>query len=207
VTTVAQLEADIALRLHDVSNNELTGGTGQLLTLINQASRWLKNSGILVPLEEDESLTEAANTYSFAVPANFAYISQIIRQNKATNTYDPTNEIDQNVWRIGVDGGVPTLFFDEVRYLPAAGAKLKIIGQKRPTIYTTTSDTIDEGLENLLLERTLYYAFQFLAAGRSEYAQWRQQEALLARQESELALARAPQQFRMRPNSRWVPGR
>ena len=98
-------------------------------------------------------------------------------------------------------------FFDEARYVPDPGNTIKIIGQKRPTLYTGDGETIDTGLENVLLERTLYYAFQFVAAGGSEYAQWRQSEAALSRQESEMALSRAPQQFRMKPQSKIIPGR
>lgn len=205
MTTVTQLQADIALRLHDASNEELS--TANLLLFINQAVRWLKNSGVLITLEENESLTEAANTYTFTVPATFAYIQRLIRENTATGTYDGYNAFPMEFWRLGLDGGNPTIFFDEARYVPSAGANIKIIGQRRPTIYTAGSDTVDEGLENILLERSLYYAFMFLAAGRSEYAGWRQQEAILARAESEQALARAPQQFRMKPQSRYVPGR
>src|SRR3990167_2821652 len=205
MTTVTELEADIALRLHDVANAELTAA--QLLTLINQAVRWAKNSGVLIRIEEDESITEANNTYSFTVPASFAYINQLIQQNTATLTYDPENTIDANAWRLGLDGSNPTIFLDRIRYIPYAGGHIKVIGQKRPTIYTAGANTVDEGLENLLTERALFYGFSFVAAGRSEYAQWRQQETLLARAESELALSRAPQQFRMRPGSRYVPGR
>jgi len=205
MATVTTLTADVALRLHDTANAELT--TPQILLLLNQAVQWARNGGLLVPLEEDESLVEVANTYSFEVPASFAYINRIVRKNRSTGTYDGYNSFGPEAWRLGIDGSDPTLFFDEARYDPDAGNTLKVIGQKRPTVYTQGTDTIDTGLENILTERTLFYAFQFLAAGRSEYAVWRQQEAMIARAESELALARAPQQFRMKPNSRYVPGR
>jgi len=158
-------------------------------------------------LEEDESLVEVAGTYKFAVPAGFAYISRIIRKNRSSGTYDGYNTFSPEMYRLGTDAAVPTLFFDEARYSPDPGNTLKLVGQKRPTLYTAGTDTVDTGLENLLTERTLYYAFMFLAAGRSEYAVWRQQEAMLARAESELALGRSPQQFRMKPNSKYVPGR
>lgn len=205
MATVTTLTADIALRLHDVANAELS--SAQILTLINQSVQWLRNGGLLVPLEEDESLTEAANTFSFTVPASFAYISRIIRKNRGSNTYDGYNTFSPEMWRIGTDGSNPTIFLDEARYVPDPGNTLKLVGQKRPSLYTAGADTIDANLENLLIERTLFYALQFLAAGRSEYAQWRQQLALLARAESELALSRSPQAFRMKPMSKYVPGR
>ena len=205
MATVTTITADVALRLHDIANAELT--TAQILLLLNQAVGWARNGGLLVPLEEDESLVEVANTYSFTVPTSFAYISRIIRKNRATGTYDGYNTFTPDAFRLGINGSNPTIFFDEARYDPDAGNTLKVVGQKRPSLYTTGADTIDVGLENLLTERTLFYAFQFLAAGRSEYAVWRQQEAMIARAESELALSRAPQQFRMKSNSRYVPGR
>ena len=203
MTTVAQMQTQLALRLHDVANAEISAV--QLITFINIAVADVTNAGWLIYLEEDESLTEAAHTYTFTVPSNIAYISRILRQNRSTNTYD--YEIDRNAWRLGLDGGVATLFFDETRYVPDAGAKLKLVGQKRPATYTTGTDPIDLGLDAVLREGTLFYAFQFVAAGRSEYAAWRQSETTLAYQRFQQLLSMAPQQFRMKPNSKYVPGR
>jgi hypothetical protein len=200
---ISELKIDISLRIHDVGAVEIS--TAQLLLFINMAVRDLRNAVVLLPLEEDESLTEAATVYTFTVPANFAYVSRLLRQNTATLTYD--YEIDRSSWRLALDGGVPALVFDETRYIPDAGAHIKIIGQKRPSIYAADGDTVETFLESLLRERACYYALQFLAAGRSEYAQWRQQEAMLARQEYERLLSMAPQELRMQPNSRYVPTR
>lgn len=203
MTTVTTLEGNIALRIHDTANAELTAA--QLLLFINMAVQDITNAGWLIYLEEDESLTEAATTFSFAVPATFAYINKILRQNTVTSTYDEA--LDDNGWRLGLDAGVATLFFNELRYDPFPGGHLKIVGQRRPTVYTAGSDTIDAGLEAVLREGAAFYAFQFVAAGRSEYAGWRQAETSIAYDRFNRLLSYAPQQFRMKPNSRYVPGR
>jgi hypothetical protein len=203
MTLVSALQTNMALRLHDTANAEISAA--QLITFLNMGVDDIKAAGWLIYLEESESLTEAANTYSFAVPAGFAYINKILRQNTSTNTYD--YDLDVESWRLALDGGVPTLFFDQRRYQPSPGARLKIVGQSRPASYTAGSDTVDTGLEAVLREAALYYAFQFDAAGRSEYAGWRQTETQLAYTRFQQMLSYGPQQFRMKPNSRYVPTR
>ncbi len=200
---VSDVSAEIALRIHDVGNAEIS--PAQLMSFINMAAKDARNAGWLIDLEEDESLTEAATTFSFSVPANFAYISQILRQNTALNTYDWP--IDRNSWRLGLDGGVAVLFFDDWRYDPLSGAHIKIIGQKRPSLYTAVGDTVDSFLDAFLREKATYYAGIFASYGESEYARTRQQAALLANQEATRMLAQSPQVFRMKQDSRHVPGR
>lgn len=203
MTLVSALQANMGLRLHDVAAAEVSAS--QQITFLNMAVDDIKSAGWLIYLEEDESLVEVANTYSFAVPADFAYINKILRQNTSTSTYD--YDLDVESWRLGLDGSAPTLFFDERRYQPSPGAKLKIVGQKRPTTYVLATETVDTGMESVLREGALYYAFQFVAAGRSEYASWRQVETQLAYARFQQLLSYAPQQFRQKPNSRYVPSR
>lgn len=200
---VSDVSAEIALRIHDVSNAEISAP--QLITFINMAVKDARNAGWLIDLEEDESLTEAATTFSFAVPANFAYISRILRENTALGTYD--TDIDRASWRLGLNGGVATLFFTEFRYDPLGGAHLKLIGQKRPTLYTAVGDTVDAFLDDYIREKATYYAGIFASFGESEYARSRQSAALLARDEAARMLATSPQVFRMKQDSRHVPGR
>jgi hypothetical protein len=203
---VSELKTDISLRTHDVGAAEVT--TSQLLTFINMASRDVRNAGWLLPLADDESITEAANDYEHNVPAGFAYISMLLREDTSSGTFDEQNGLDLHEWRLGINTSLtPVIYLNQYRYGVHAGARIKIVGQQRPAIYTADGDTVDNGLESFLRERAAYYSFQFLAAGRSEYAQWRQQQAMLARAESERFLAYGPQQFRMKPNSRYVPGR
>jgi hypothetical protein len=203
MTLVSALQTNMGLRLHDTANSEISAA--QLITFLNMAVDDIKAAGYLIYLEESESLVEVAGTYSFAVPAGFAYINKILREDTSIHTYD--NDLDVESWRLALDGGVPTLFFNAQRYNPSPGAHLKIVGQSRPVSYAAGGDTIDTGLEAVIREGALYYAFQFVAAGRSEYAMWRQQEAQLAYTRFQQLLSYAPQQFRMKPNSRYVPTR
>lgn len=200
---VSELYGDIALRIHDVGNAEVS--TAQMISFINMAVRDARNAGWLLDLEEDESLTQSATTYSFTVPANFAYIHRVLSETVGLGTYD--YEITRNQWRLGLDGGNPTIFLYEPWYVSDPGAKIKLIGQKRPTLYTTGAETVDAFLEPYLLEKATYRAGIFCAYGESEYAATRRDAALLALRESETILSRSPQVFRMKPNSVHVPGR
>lgn len=200
---VSELWADIALRIHDVGNAEVS--TSQLTSFINMAARDARNLGWLLDLEEDESLLETATTFSFAVPANFAYIQTLLRENISTGTFD--YEIARGEWRLGLDGSVPTLFLFEPWYIPAVGSNIKIIGQKRPSLYSAGGDTVDAFLEPYLREKATYYSGMFVAFGESEYAATRRDAALLAAREANKMSSESPQVFRMRPNSRHVPTR
>lgn len=198
---VSDLYGDVALRIHDVGNVEVS--TTQMISFINMAVRDARNAGWLLDLEEDESLTEAANTFSFAVPANFAYIHRLLRENTSTSTFD--EEIPRNTYRLGLNGGNPTIFFFEPWYSPTAGANIKILGQKRPSLYAAGSETVDSFMEPFLLERTAYRAGIFAGFGESEYAATRRDAALLALRHSNEMLSHSPQVFRMKPNSLHVP--
>ena len=201
--TVANLKTDIALRIHDVDNNEVS--SAQLLNFINMAVRDMQNAGWILPISDDTSLTEDANTYTFTVPDDFVYINRILRENVATETYD--YEFPSDMWRLDFISDVPTLTFDERQYQADAGALLMIKGQKRPTIYTDDSDNIDNMTWSFLRERATYYAASFVAGGLSQYSQYRQKLADTAFAISEQQLSRSPQEFRMFPNSKKVPGR
>lgn len=200
--TVLNLKSDIGLRIHDPSLVEVT--SAQMLNFINMAVRDCENAGWVLPTNDDTSLVEAANTFEFAVPAGFVYINSIRRQNVATNTFD--YEFAQNYWRLDLLASVATLIFDERQYLPDAGAQLMLIGQKRPTIYVGDSDNIDNMMGSFLRERGVYYAAAYVAGGLSEYASYRRDLANTAFAISEQMLARSPQEFRMKPNSKKVPG-
>lgn len=203
MSLVSDIQVDVALRIHDVANAEVSAA--QLITFVNMGVKDARNAGWLIYQEEDESLIEASTTYEFTVPAGFAYIWQLKRENTATGTFDYT--LTKNEWRIAYDNATAKIVFYEPWYVPHAGANLKILGQARPTLYTAAGNTIDTGMDAFLRERATYYAASFVAGGRSEYAQHRYNVALLARVDSEKMLAQSPQMFRMKPDSRYVPGR
>lgn len=200
---VSDLKNDIALRIHDA--NMLEVSTTQLLNFINMAVRDMRNAGWVLPQAEDISLTEAVNTWTFAVPAGFMYIHTILRQNVATGTYD--FEFPRNYWRIDLIGATPTLVFDEREYLPDPGAKIMLQGQARPALYTADANLVDNMTDSFLRERATFYAAGFVAGGLSQYSQYRQKVADTAFAISEQHLARSPQEFRQWPDSVKVPGR
>jgi hypothetical protein len=200
---VSDLKTDIALRIHDAGMVEVS--TTQLLNFINMAVRDMRNAGWVLPQAEDISLTEAVNTWTFAVPAGFVYVHAILRQNVATNTYDA--EIPRNYWRIDLLGVTPTFAFDERCYLPDSGSHLMVQGQGRPALYTADGTTVDTMTDSFVRERATYYAASFVAGGLSQYSQYRQKLADTAFAISEQQLARSPQEFRQYPDSIKVPGR
>ncbi len=200
--TVANLKADLALRIHDVANAEVT--STQLLNFINMAVYDADNAGWLKPVNDDTSLVEAINVFDFNIPTGLIYVNSVRRENVATLTYD--FEFPDNYWDLRLIGGVAQLHFDERVYLPDAGAHLMLMGQGRPTIYVSDTDTIDNMFQSFLRERATGYAAAFVAGGISQYSQYRQQLSDRAFAISEMLLARSPQEFRMQPNSKKVPG-
>lgn len=65
----------------------------QYLTIINLAVDDLKAAGIVLPLEEDESITMSANTWFYEIPAGFAYLWQV-RQAAVSDTGTNTGAAD-----------------------------------------------------------------------------------------------------------------
>ena len=203
---VSDLYAELALHVHDVAYAEITAA--QWVTFIASASRDARNKGWYVRLDDDESLTIADNDFDYDVPGSFARIGAIYQGESIDGATVYLRRVPDAHWVIRYDGAspVPVLHFHTLSSLES-GAALKITGQRRPTIYTTGGQTIDAGMESFLRERAKYYALQFLAAGRSEYATWRQQMALLALQESEKFFKAHPAEFRAEPGSILVKGR
>jgi hypothetical protein len=149
-------------------------------------------------------------TYEYAMPASFAFLESVWLEDTSEGTSIYTQEVPRGHWTIGyntlVSTPTPTLKFYTLTSV-SNGKKLKLVGQKRPTIYALTTETVDPGMDSFLRERALFFGFRYLAAGRSEYATWRQQMALLAFQTSEALLRRHPQEFRARPSSVVIPTR
>ena len=198
----------MALMAHDVALSELT--QAQWLTLVQGAARDSRNSGWVLKMEDNESLTVVSGTYEYTMPATFAYLERVYLEDTSEGTSVYNLEVPRGHWDIGYNdlgaGAVPTLKFATLTAVNV-GKKLKLVGQKRPTIYALVTETVDPGMDSFLRERALFFGFRFLAAGRSEYATWRQQMALLSYQTSETMLKRHPQEFRPRPSSIVIPTR
>jgi hypothetical protein len=184
----------------------------QLQTFLNMAARDAQRSGQLIVLEDDESLTWTSNTYEYNVPASFAYVSELRVENTATGTSTWDEEVPYHFWSIRLDDSVPKFFISRGFPIPA-GKLMKVVGQKRPTIYssgaTGLAETVDLGLESFLRDRAMSFALDFQATGNPTLEIDRTRLALGDRAfgRSEAMLARHPAENRVNPNAEYVPSR
>lgn len=194
--------------------DEIGLSIASVMTYVNSAARDARNSGWLIHMEDDESIVFVANTWDYAIPATFAYIKELRVENDTSSSSTWDEVIPEGYWEPRIEGGVPRLFFVRPFMIPV-GLNLKVIGQKRPTLYSTLSETIDPGMESFLRERAIVYALSFIRSSAkgiwTEQDQGIDQERFALwdrrRRDSELMLARHPAEFRVRPSSRLVPGR
>lgn len=201
---VATLRDDCAIMVHDPSYAEITKAIW--LVFLRSASLDARNMGWLVPHEDDESILIAASTYEYTVPQEFAYIDSLLIEETVNGSAQYIERVPENYWEIRLNGGVPVLNFATISHL-SVGKHIKVVGQKRPTVYTSADEPIDPGMESFLRERALYFAFRYVGAGSSELAGWRRTMSSQSFQTSEAILRRHPQEFRMNPNAVVVPGR
>ncbi len=198
---VSEMVTEIQLHIHDVSGGELTAA--QILTFIQSAARDYRATGWLLAMEDDESLTVTASTPEYNVPASFAFIQDFWLERTVDNVSHYDIHIPRDHWTLRINGSVPVVFFYTQSHLET-GKKLKIVGQKRPTIYVLSSETVDVGLEFGLRERALAYALLSVGFGESELARLRLNAAGI---HLTLSPRYPPGGFRMLPSSKRVPGR
>ena len=201
---VATLRDDCALMVHDPAYSEIT--KPQWLIFMRSAAADARNAGWLIRSEDDESITVTATAYDYTVPQPFAYIQTLILSETVNGVVNYIEEIPRSHWDIRLNGGVPTISFDTISSL-VSGRTIKVIGQKRPTTYTSADEPVDAGMDSFLRERAMYFAFRYMGAGSSELAAFRRQMAQQCWQTSEMFLHRHPQEFRAAPSSVEVPGR
>lgn len=202
MTTLQSLIEDGGMHVHDPQFTELT--RAEWLVFARSASQAAQSSGWLLYLQDDESISLVSNTYEYAVPANFAYIYNLEVESSTTGVY--IDSVPRSHWEIRIDSGVPNFKFETITLL-TNGRHLRITGQKRPTIYSGLSDTVDNQMEGYVMERMLFYAFRYLANGQSDLARWRQQMSQQSWQISEAMLRAHPQEFRVMPSGILVKGR
>jgi hypothetical protein len=148
----------------------------------------------MLPIE-DATITVAAGAVT--VPADFVFIKDV----RITST---AIEVAPHYWRLEEVSSSPSFVFEpSVRPTGAA----TVYGWKRPTIYTAVGDTVDVSLESFLRDRAAAYALGFMAAGGSELDRTRLQLRELKMRDSEALLERKPQQYKVLPLARHVPGR
>ena len=178
----------------------------------------LKSSGWLLPIEEDESLTMAADTYQYDVPADFAYIQDLFEEDSSTaDLY--TESLPQHMWKPGYDGGNPTIEFNANLWTPVLGKSIKVVGQKRPSKYTADSDAVEDGFIGFMRVRAQAYALLYMGTVPVEQGDHDQLERRIAIANTRIAtgnammglaerqLALQPQEFRVKPSSRHVKTR
>lgn len=210
MATIQDLLDSIKAQLRDSDLVEVT--ITQIQSFLNDAAQDAKNSGWLIDLEDDESLTWTNNTYEYAVPASFAYVSELRVENTATSPSTWDEVVPSHFWEIRLDSSVPTFFIH--RGFPIPDSRLmKVVGQKRPTIYssgaTGLAETVDSGFESFLRDRALALALGFQATANPSLEIDRTRLALMDRAfgRSEAMLARHPQENRVTPNAEHAPGR
>lgn len=203
MTTATQVADRIAYRVHDKDEAELTAA--DYLTFLNDAVEDLSAAGWALPLSE-ATITMVAADYEYDVPATFAYIWQLRKEDADTaGLYDEI--IPFWKWTCAYDSnGNPVVRLDSRWFTPVADKKILVMGQQRVTAYAGAG-TVEPGAIGFLRERGVAYAAAYLAGGVSEYAQQRRELAEIAFRNSEVMLQNMPEEFRIIPGSRPVPGR
>lgn len=162
MATVNAVIGEISERVGDFTLEQIT--KEQVLVLINAAARDLIGSGLVIGLQDDESLTIGAATYEYAVPASFTYISNIFEETgAATGIY--TNWVPWQRWQLKVGlTGVPVIWFDDQLFTVNAGRRLRLLGHRRPNdAYTIGTGEIDTGLDAFIRERATAMAARQLS--------------------------------------------
>ena len=196
--TVDELIVDIAHQLQDPALAQVN--QQQVISFINDAAHDASNAGWFVKLD-DTDLTYTADTFEYAIPADFVHIYEIRTEDGGDLTVVPYNH-----WSVE-DGITSVLRFSEELYVNT-NATLSIKGHKRPKRdYVEGSGTIDVGMESFLKERAVAYAARNLAKGSSTKAASYRSLEESAWQRSEQHLEDQQDLFRPLPYSRRVYGR
>ena len=199
--TVEELANEIALHIHDTNNAEFT--PAHLLTFINSAARDFRNGGWYLPADMDDTIVVTANTQEYAIPLPFANLKDVLQSETVNGTtqYYPT--LPRGHWKPIKNGVTPKLYFHTQTSL-IVGRTLRLVGQKRPTIYGSMQEEVDDDLESDLRERAISYALMAVGHGGSELAQTRKQMGLLRRQ---LQRPYPPADMREWNDAKRIPGR
>lgn len=155
---VATLKKEIALLATDPTMRQVS--SEQLLILINQAVDDLIGYGWLTPIVEDATTLMVADTYNYLVPVNWAYIEAILTEG-TTGLYDDVVPMHQ--WRIEYLVGGPYVVFSSYQWGPIAGYHLKLVGQQRPTRYTSDADTVEPLFVPFIRDRATAAALEYMA--------------------------------------------
>jgi len=202
MTTGTNLALRVSFLVHDSAQAECIAADA--LKFVNDALHDLDAAGCVLPLEEDETLSLSVATYSYTIPTVFAYVSEVRIEGATTGVYDVL--VPKWQYRFGYDGAAAKIFFDPNWFTLTATKKIKIIGQQRLT-ELTGAVTVTVAIESFLRERASAYLAMHLAQGGSELSEARRRLHEVAWARSEVILSHMPEEYRIVPGSKPVPGR
>lgn len=203
MVTATALGLQVSRRINDISQVAVTAAG--ILDFVNMAIDDLAAAGWLQPMNEDVSLIALTDTFDYAVPAGFAYVRKLM-QADSDGSYPLSRTIPDFAWEMGMVSGVAKFHFAPELADLIDGLAIKVVGQKRPTGNLAGGASIVSGMEAFIRERAAAYAAEFLAAGDSELSQRRAKLSDSCWAKSQAMLGQHPQEFRVKINSRVVPG-
>jgi len=92
----------------------------------------------------------------------FAYVTELREESDTSpTTYDIITPEHQ--WRMGTISDAPYFILDSYLWAPRAGKAFKVVGQRRPTTYTSDSEAVEANFEAFLRERSAALALYYIA--------------------------------------------
>jgi hypothetical protein len=203
--TIDECRDELAHHLQDPAGQLVN--RDQLLEFINSAAWDAANEGWVIDLEEDESLTLAASTYAYTVPASFAYVHELVIAD-AAGDYPLSQVVPWSQWQIVMNATTVQFLFSKDRFTITVGRSIKVRGQARPTSeYSEGTDNIDAGLESFIRERAIAYGARNLSRHSGAHAQQFAQLAQEAMLTSAALLQQQGELLRPKEYARVVPSR
>ena len=150
MATVLDIIDSVKARMREDDRIEVT--FAQMLSFINDAAQDLVASGWVIQ-DSDEAAAFVSGTYEYAVPSGIAFVHEIRVENTVTTPSTWDEIIPLHFWRIG-EYDSPMINFHKAFPLPDAKL-MRVLGQKRPSLYTATADTVDLGMEPYIRESAL----------------------------------------------------
>ncbi len=200
MATVQTLVDSIEIQIRDFDNSEMTAA--RLLILIADASREAGSSGWVRPVSIN--VDDPGADLQEAVGTGIAWVKDLRR--RADDDRDII--IERHYWRMAMNGTNPTFYFEaEWTGKYGAGLALEAEGWDRPTAYTALGATVDAGMEPFLRARAAAHALRTMSSGGSELDRIRAQQSEMRMRDSQVFLDNIPEQFRLAPRARHVPGR
>ncbi len=202
MTTIQNLMDSIEVHIRDFTNAEMT--EVRLLVLINDASEEAGASGWVRPIEKDVAAPVPPATID--VPSGIAWVKDLRGQDDTT---DRQTIVERHYWRMAMRAvSTPTIYFVD-EYLPKYVLldALVLEGWDRPSSYTLVGDTVDAGMESFLIDRASAHALRAMVAGTSELDRIRSQQSEIKMRDSQVFLDNIPEEFKVLPRARHVPGR